>query len=154
MTSKKLIDDFLARKRFAFVGVSRSPKDFSRILFREFCARGYEPVPVHPSVEEIEGQPCYASLAAIQPPVDSALFMTPPSVTRVLAEACAEAGIRRVWMYRGASGGAVDGAAVASCAMQGISVIPGECPLMFLSGASWIHRLHGLLKRMRGTYPR
>jgi uncharacterized protein len=42
------IRDFLAHKRFAMVGVSRQPKDFSRSLFHEFLNRGYEAVPVNP----------------------------------------------------------------------------------------------------------
>ena len=44
------IRDFLAQKRFAFIGVSRQPKDFSRALFPRIPSRGYEPVPVHPEV--------------------------------------------------------------------------------------------------------
>jgi len=39
MVSLDRIQDFLAQKRFAFAGVSRQPKDFSRALFREFRAR-------------------------------------------------------------------------------------------------------------------
>jgi predicted CoA-binding protein len=142
MTSQQKIDDFLAQKRFAFVGVSRQPKDFSRVVFREFRAQGYEPVPVHPEAREIEGQPCYASIAEIQPPVESALLMTSPPVTRVLADACAAAGIRRVWMYRSQP------EAVDICASHGISVIAGECPLMFLPGQAWFHRLHGWVRNI------
>jgi predicted CoA-binding protein len=55
MTQMENVRDFLAQKRFAFVGVSRHSKDFSRMLFREFQTRNYEPVPVHPEAEEIEG---------------------------------------------------------------------------------------------------
>ena len=44
MTSRKDIDDFFALKRFLVVGVSRNPKDFSRTLFRELRARGYDAV--------------------------------------------------------------------------------------------------------------
>src|SRR6266540_852633 len=92
------IQEFLAQKRFAFVGVSRNESDFSRALFREFRTRGYDPVPVHPQANQIEGQPCYPRLQDIQPPVDSALLMTPPSVTGTLTGDCVAAGIKRVWM--------------------------------------------------------
>jgi predicted CoA-binding protein len=142
MKTRKLIDDFLSRKRFAFVGVSHKPNDFSRALFREFRAQGYEPVPVHPRATEIEGLRCYPALADIQPPVDSALFLTSPSVTRVLAGACAAAGIKRVWMYRS------DPEAVTVCAAHGVDVIPGECPFMFLPRQAWIHRFHGWVHKI------
>src|ERR1017187_5968853 len=104
MTRMENIQDFLAQKRFAFIGVSRQPKDFSRALFREFQSRGYEPVPVHLEVPEIEGARCFTHLRDIQPPVESVLLMTSPAVTNLLVRECAETGIKRVWFYRGADG--------------------------------------------------
>jgi hypothetical protein len=34
------IEDFLAQKRVAMIGVSRNPKDFSAVLFEELRKRG------------------------------------------------------------------------------------------------------------------
>ncbi len=34
------IDEFLAQKRMAMVGMSRERKDFIATLFEEFCRRG------------------------------------------------------------------------------------------------------------------
>ena len=154
MTVMERIQDFLGEKRFAIVGVSQSPKDFSRTLFREFRERGYDPVPVNPAAPEIEGQPCFPRVQDIQPPVDGVLLMTSPSVTDAVVRDCAEAGIKRVWMYRAGGRGAVTAAAVEFCESSGISVIPGECPLMFLPGGAWFHRFHGLVKKVAHTYPR
>lgn len=61
---------------------------------------------------------------------------------------CAEAGVRRVWLHRGAGRGAVSDEAVAFCRAQGIAVVAGECPYMFLPKAGLLHRLHGLLRRL------
>src|SRR3954469_17705851 len=97
MAKMATVRDFLAQKRFAFVGVSRQPKDFSRTLFREFQARKYEPVPVHPEASEIEGVRCFPRISEIQPPVDAVLIMTPPSVANVVVRECVEAGIKRIW---------------------------------------------------------
>jgi predicted CoA-binding protein len=154
MTRMDNVRDFLAQKRFAVVGVSRQPKDFSRALFREFQTRHYQPVPVHPDVTEIEGVRCFAHLRDIQPPVDSVLLMTSPTVTDVVVRECVEAGIKRVWFYRGASGGALTASAQQMCEANGIRTIPGECPFMFLDGTPWFHRLHGLVKKIVGAYPR
>ncbi len=109
MTRMENIQDFLAQKRFAFVGVSSRPKDFSRALFLEFQVRHYEPVPVHPEAAEIEGAPCFAHLRDIQPPVDSVLLMTSPAVTNLVVRECVEAGVKRVWFYRGGGKGAAHG---------------------------------------------
>ena len=154
MTQMENVRDFLAQKRFAFVGVSRHSKDFSRMLFREFQTRNYEPVPVHPEAEEIEGARCFAQLRDIQPPVDSVLLMTSPTVTNLLVGECVEAGIKRVWFYRGASQGALTASALEMCEANGIRTIPGECPFMFFDSTSWFHRFHGLVKKIVGAYPR
>ena len=57
------IQEFLGQKRLAIVGVSRKKQDFSRVLFREFQKRGYDVVAVNPSAQEIDGLPCFASVA-------------------------------------------------------------------------------------------
>jgi predicted CoA-binding protein len=153
MTTIHTIQDFLGLKRFAFVGLSRDDGDFSRTLFREFQAKGYDPVPVNPDVPALEGQPCFAHLADIQPPVEGALFMTAPAVTDTLVQECPAAGIKRVWMFRGAGQGAATPGAIRYCEAQGISVIPGECPFMFLPGEPWFHRFHGFVRKITGHYP-
>lgn len=154
MTVMERIRDFLAQPRFAIVGVSRQPKDFSRALFCEFRDRGYEAVPVNPEADEIDGQPCFHSIFDVNPPIDSVLLMTSPAVTEAVVHDCAAAGVKRVWMYRAGGQGAVTADAVKLCESNGISVIPGECPFMFLPGGAWFHRAHGLLKKITGSYPR
>ena len=154
MTSLETVHDFLGRHRLAVVGVSQQPNHFSRTLFREFRQRGYSVVPVNPRAREIEGQPCFPRVQDIQPPVEAALLMTPAAVTGTVVRDCAEAGITRVWMYRAAGPGAVSEDAVQFCYGNGISVVPGECPMMFLPQTAWFHRFHGFVKKIAGTYPR
>ena len=148
-----VIEDFLAQKRIAIVGASRDPKDFSIVLFKEFCRRGYNVVPVNPQASEILGQRCFARVQDIQPPVDAALLMTSPSVTETAVADCAEAGIRRIWMYRAAGDGAVSTQAVQFCQEKGIQLVPGECPFMFLPGNGF-HALHGFIRRIAGSFPK
>jgi uncharacterized protein len=153
MVTLDRIQDFLAQKRFAFIGVSRQPNDFSRTLFREFLKRGYQPVPVHPGVDEIEGIRCFATIETVDPPVDTALLMTSPDITESLVWACAESGIKRIWFYRATGAGAASPTAVKFCEDHGIAVIPGECPFMFFPGAPLIHRFHGFVKKITRAYP-
>ena len=49
MTTTGKIEEFLALRRVALVGVSRNPGDFSRSLFHDMCERGYDLVPVNPT---------------------------------------------------------------------------------------------------------
>ncbi|MCL5995129.1 MAG: CoA-binding protein [Chloroflexi bacterium] len=152
-TTRESINNFLRQRRLAIVGVSRNPQDFSRSLFKEFRARGYDVVPVNPNVAEIDGQPCYKRVQDIKPAVDGALLLTTPQVTEQVIRDCAEAGIKRVWMQRGEGIGAVSPAAVAFCTQNGIDVVPGQCPFMFLPNTAFFHRAHGFFRKLTGSYP-
>jgi predicted CoA-binding protein len=153
MTVKQRIDEFLDHRRFAIVGVSQKPRHFSRVLFSEFKKKGYQPVPVNPSAQNIDGQVCFASVSQVSPPVDTVLVMTPAGVTPGVVEDCAAAGVKLVWMYRATGAGAVNAEAIKACEAKGISVIPGECPMMFLPDSGLIHRFHGLIKKITRSYP-
>ena len=131
MSTASPVAGFLALRRIAFVGLSRNPRDFSRALFRDWAARGYDLVPVHPSMAEAEGQPCYA---------------------RVLRDA-ADAGVKRAWLHRGAGQGAVSPAALAVARERGLEVVAGACPYMFLAGAGAVHRFHGFVLKLLGRKP-
>jgi uncharacterized protein len=147
------INDFLQQKRLAIVGVSRQPQDFSRALLREFRGRGYEAVPVNPAVREIDGQPCFARLQDVQPLPDTVLVMTPAAASEAIVRDCAQLGVKRVWLYRAGGKGSVCEEAVQCCVSNGISVVAGECPFMFLPDGAWFHRLHGFMKKVAGAYP-
>lgn len=154
MATLEQIRDFLSLKRIAVVGVSRNPKDFTRSLFREFVRRGYDVVPVNPGVCQLEGRPCYARLSHVDPPVEAALLLTAPAVTDSVVRDCADAGVPRVWMYRGAGAGAVSRQAVCFCESRGMSVVAGECPFMFFRDVGLPHQWHAKIRRWRGRYPR
>ena len=154
MTTLTQIQNFLGRKRFAVVGVSRSPEDFTRTLFYEFQSRQYDVVAVNPNLEHIAGVPCCARVADIDPPVEGALLMTNPAATERVVRECHAAGIRDIWLYRGAGTGAVSAGAVEFCKANGMSVIAGECPFMYLPETPWFHRFHGFCRKIVGTYPK
>lgn len=153
MTTRAEIDDFLRMQRFAMVGVSRDPKDFSRMLLRDLRARGYDVVPVNLHADVIDGLECFQSLQAIKPAVEGALLMTSPGETERVVRDCAEAGIRRVWMYRAAGPGAASQAAVEFCREHDIQVVEGYCPYMFLPATPFFHRAHGFFLKLTGKYP-
>ena len=153
-SSLEAIQNFLAEKRIAMIGVSRDPKSFSVSLFDELCRRGYEVIPVNPNVPNVKGHRCFARVQDVQPPIAAALLMTSPQATEKVVADCAEAGIRQIWMYRAGGSGAVSPKAVAFCRAKGIEVIPGECPFMFLPGAGGVHRFHGFFRKITGRFPR
>jgi predicted CoA-binding protein len=153
MTTTRDVEDFLALKRIAMVGVSRDAKDFSRQLFREMCNRGYDMVPVNWVTTEIESRECFQCLQAVRPAVQGALIMTPFYETLRVVQDCAESGIGSVWIYRAGGTGAVSPEAVAFCKENGIRVVEGHCPFMFFRGTAFPHRAHGFLLKLMRRYP-
>ena len=154
MTTRTDIDDFLALRRFAMVGVSRDAKDFSRGLFRDLCACGYDIVPVNLFAEEVDDHEAFQCVQVIRPAVEGAWLMTSPQTTEQVVRDCAEAGIRHVWMYGAGGQGAVSEEAVQFCRNSDIRVVEGYCPHMFLPGTAFPHRVHGFLMKLVGRYPR
>ena len=148
------IDGFLALKRIAVVGVSRNPKEISYTLWQELRQRRYDAIPVNPSATEIDGKRAYASVRDIDPPVEGALIMTTAAVAEQVIEECATAGIHHVWLYGGLGGGATSPATIAAAERHGIDTITGHCPYMFLPGTPVFHRMHGVGKKLTGSYPK
>jgi predicted CoA-binding protein len=153
-TTLTQIDGFLALKRLAVVGVSRNPKEISYTLWQELRQRRYDAVPVNPAATEIDGQHVYASVRDIDPPVEGALIMTSAAVAEQVLEECAAAGIEHVWLYGGLGGGATSDATIAAAERHGLDAVAGHCPYMFLPGTPFFHGLHGMGKKLTGSYPK
>lgn len=151
--SLNTIESFLSQKRIAVVGISRNPRHISAMLFEELSRRGHEVLPVNPNTAEILGRRCFARVQEIEPAPEAALLMTTPAVTESVVRDCAEAGIKRIWMYQGGGRGAVSENAVEFCRTHEIEVVPGQCPYMFLKPVRGVHWVHGLVCKMVGSYP-
>jgi len=152
-----LASRFLEAKRIAFVGLSHEPRHFSRYVFNELVARGYDVVPVNPTVDEVAGQPAFASVRDVSPPPQAVLVMTPASRALEVAYDCLAAGVRRVWFHRGVGPGAGNAEAVALLRANGVQPVTNLCPFMALPGGSWFHSAHGFFrgaKRMSVQTPR
>jgi uncharacterized protein len=154
MTELKQITEFLAEKRLAIVGVSRDPKDYTRIVYGEFVKRGYDVFPVNPLATEIDGKSCVSRLIDIKPPVATALFLIPPKFSDDMMQDCADSGISKVWFRRKLRHDEHGSTTLSFCKEHKVSVISGYCPLMFLPETESFHRFHGFLLKVFGQYPK
>jgi predicted CoA-binding protein len=150
MTSKAAVADFVSQRKLAVVGVSRKKMKFGNLAFRELKRKGYKLFPVHPHAEQLEGERCSASLAALPEPVEGVLVIVPPAQAEQVVREAAAAGIRRVWLQQGAG----SPAAIRCCEENRISVVHGECILMFAEPAAWYHRAHRWVWGLLGKLPR
>src|SRR5512136_1077403 len=121
MTSKTTVDDFLAQRTLAVVGVSRDSKVFANGAYKELKEKGYRLLPVNPHMEAFDGEPCYPSLKALPEAPGGALIMVAPAQAEGVVQDAAAAGIKRVWMQQGAE----SAAAIKFCQENGISEVHG-----------------------------
>lgn len=69
-SDERLRDILQNTRRIAVVGMSNNSSRTSYQVARAMSACGYEIIPVNPTVNEIEGTPCYSSLKEIPGKVD------------------------------------------------------------------------------------
>ena len=133
---------FLANKRVAVTGVSRTPKGHgSNLVYRRLRDRGYQVFAVNPNTHEVEGDQCYQDLRSIPGGVQAVVIATRPEIAEDTMHECVELGIKHVWMHRGPGAGSVSAAATDEGRRHGITVIDGGCPLMFGPTADFGHRI-------------
>jgi uncharacterized protein len=133
---------FLANKRVAVTGVSRTPKTHgSNTVYRRLRERGYDVFAVNPNAQEVEGDRCYPDLQSIPGGVEAVVIGTRPEIAEHTMRECADLGIKHVWMHWGSGASSVSPAATQYGRQRGITVIDGGCPLMFGPTADLGHKV-------------
>lgn len=135
-----LVQDFLAQKKIAVVGVSDKRETGCNLAYRKFKEAGYTVSAVNPRLTSFEGDPCYPDLKSIPETPEAVFILTNPNITEQVVQQCVDLGIPRVWMHcmMGTKPGlaanmtSVSQDAVRMCQENGITVIPGSCPNQFL----------------------
>ena len=151
MATKRDIDEFLAQKTLAIVGVSRSGKKFGNAILKDLTKLGYRLLPVHPEAGEIDGVRAFPSFAALPEPVGGVIVCVPPDRAEHVVKEAAAHGVRRVWLQQGAG----SAEAIKFCQKSGISVVHGECVLMYPKPTtSWIHGAHRWVWDLIGRAPK
>ena len=145
---KDAADAFLANKRVAVTGVSRTPASHgSNVVYKRLRERGYDVFAVNPNADRVEGDLCYQDLKSIPGGVDAVVIGTRPETAEDTMRECVELGITRVWMHRSYGQGSVSAAATAYGRQHGITVIDGGCPLMFDPTSDLGHKVMRLIYR-------
>ena len=148
-TIKEAASAFLAHKRIAVTGVSRSsPKDHgANTVFKRLRERGYEVFAINPNADEVEGSPSYHDLKSVPGGVDAVVIGTRPEIADDTMRECVDLGIKSVWMHRGPGAGSVSATATEYGREHGVTVIDGGCPLMFDPTADFGHKVMRVLLR-------
>lgn len=154
-TVAEATQDFLAQRRIAVAGVSRNAKAHSgNAVYDRLKSRGYEVFAVNPHADEIDGKPCFRSLAAIPGGVDAVVIATAPDAAADVIADCERLGITRVWMHRSFGGGSVSAEATDYCKANGMTAIAGGCPLMYGPTSDFGHRCMRWVLGVTGGIPK
>jgi predicted CoA-binding protein len=149
MNSKKIVEDFIAQKKIAVVGVSRKKTKFGNAIYKELKQKGYQVFPINPNMQSFEGDNCYPDLLSIPEKVDGVVINVPPTQAAKILLDAKEAGINKVWLQQGSQ----SEAAIKYCDENGIDCVSNECILMFAQPSAFIHRAHKWVWGLFGKLP-
>jgi predicted CoA-binding protein len=83
------------------VGASRAPAKAAHSVPAHMQRHGWRIIPVNPYVDEIWGQRCYPTLAAIPEPVDLVNVFRPSADTPPVAKQAVAIGAKALWLQQG-----------------------------------------------------
>jgi predicted CoA-binding protein len=138
MTSESVTDERIATvlrdtRTIAVVGLSANPDRASNYVMMFLLERGYDCVGVNPGLagQSIHGVPVFASLAAVDRPIDMVdIFRASDAVAGLVDEALALVPRPRViWMQLDV----IDEMAAAKARAEGLTVVMNRCPKIELS---------------------
>jgi uncharacterized protein len=117
---------FAAKRLWAVVGVSTDREKYGNKIFRQLRDANYKVYAVNPKLTEVEGLPCYASLAALPEVPEVVNVVVPPAAGLAVVEACLALGIKNIWFQPGAE----SDEAISRAEKAGLNVLANACILL------------------------
>ncbi len=139
---------FLSLEKYAIAGVSRDPKKFGHVMFRDLRKKGMDVVPINPNTGSIDGVKCYGSVKELPSDIRGVIFMTPKEETAAVAREAIDHGIKDLWIQQGAETKSL----VEEFSKEDVNFIHNQCILMFWK-PNGVHSVHRFLKKIFGELP-
>lgn len=118
------IDEVLAMKTWAVVGLGNSPERPAFSVAKVLQNHGHRIVPVHPRAETVHGEIGYKTLGEIPFPIDVVdCFVASERVGAIVDQAIA-IGAKAVWLQLGV----IDQAAIDRARAAGLLAVMDHCP--------------------------
>lgn len=129
------IDQLFTPGSVAVFGASESDGSIGGMVFRNLLAGGFKGqcYAINPKYEEVAGEPCYATLAALDKQIDLALIATPAERVPAILDQCAGHGVKVAVVYsagfaeHGERGLALQEKMVEAARRNGIRVLGPNC---------------------------
>lgn len=118
------IDQMLALKTWAVVGLSNNPDRAAFGVSKLLIEKGHTVIPVHPKAETVHGQKGYAKLSEIPVAVDVVDIFVNSDLAGVVVNEAIEIGAKGVWLQLDV----IDEGAVARAKDAGLLAVMNHCP--------------------------
>jgi uncharacterized protein len=149
MVSLKQIKEFMASEPIAMIGVSRDPKKFGFIAFRELKEKGMNIIPVNPYASEIQGIKVYPDIKSLPSEVKGVIIMTKKEQTAGIVREAKEKNLKQIWIQSSSE----SKEAIKELMDSDVNYIYGQCILMHYKPHG-IHTFHGRLNRFFRRFPK
>ena len=144
MTSSVVVDEFFAQEQLALMRASRKAKVLGCRIDKELGAKGHSV-----SVLYLDEDTSGASLMDLKPPATGLMIAVPSALAEAAVQQAIKAKIQRVWIQEGSE----SQAAIKLCEAHGITLIHGECILMFAEPVKSFHAFHRWIWKLLGKLP-
>ncbi|MBN2174916.1 MAG: CoA-binding protein [Bacteroidales bacterium] len=149
MVSMENIREFTSQKNIAVAGVSRNSKKFGNAIFKELKKKGIQVYPVHPNMDEFEGQKCFPDIGSLPVEVSGIVINTRPDVTKKLVDEAKQKGIKNIWLQQGSA----DKDYLNNLETDNYNIISKQCILMFADPVNGVHGFHRWMRKNFGKFP-
>ncbi|MBC8170018.1 MAG: CoA-binding protein [Anaerolineae bacterium] len=123
-TNQTAIRDLLTHARvIAVVGHSDNPARTSYRIAQFLRQTGYKVYAVNPTLTEIDGEPCYATLADVPEPIDIVNVFRQAQYLPGVVEEAIKVGAKAVWGQLAVH----DDGAVAQAVSAGLDIVTDQC---------------------------
>ncbi|MEX1208065.1 MAG: CoA-binding protein [Acidimicrobiia bacterium] len=91
----------------AVVGATTNPSKYGNIIYHDLKSKGFKVFAVNPYRDEVDGDPCWRSLADLPEVPTIVDIVVPPARTLTVLQECLDLGLMNVWVQPGAGDQAV-----------------------------------------------
>ncbi|MEX0826401.1 MAG: CoA-binding protein [Acidimicrobiia bacterium] len=91
----------------AVVGATANPSKYGNIIYHNLKSKGFKVFAVNPNRDEVDGDPCWRSLADLPEAPTIVDIVVPPARTLTVLQECLDLGLMNVWVQPGAGDHAV-----------------------------------------------
>lgn len=154
MNMKYVIDQFLADKHLAIIGVSREKNQWGHMLMQSFSKMNYQIYPVNPNAETIDGMRCVADVSLLPKHVKNAIVTLPYQKTKELIMSISNNKLDRMWLpTKGCKTDQAYKELIPILRSKNIDAVYDVCPMMFFY-PHHIHKLHFKISKFMKCLPK